>query len=402
MVAVVALDEAEKKGMTTESYLTASRTAIRATAGPHIAMKEGENFHLGDLIAIMLHTDADDAAHVIAEGMAGSFSAFVTLMNEKAASLGMNDTVFTNVTGTYDAGMVTTADDLLLLAIHAIRIPTLTEMASRYRVVIEKTNRSEARYYGTANYLISTRVNPDYYLSMATGLLCGSRSQCGYSIIATARKDGLNYIAIVTGAEIKRQIVTPERTETDAEGNTVVYPAEYKTIYEGLNEARSLLVWGEASFGYIKAVDRSTPIVEVPVRLAADVDSITLLPQFPLEVYVPNDIDREKEITYTYTLESTLLTAPVKAGERLGTLNVYYQGELLGEIPLITRNNVERSGVLTLLARLQELISTPFFLVLIGLVLFAAVFYVLSTAITRQRKAEEQRKQLERSKRYLK
>lgn len=402
MVAVVAIEEAEAQGKTLNTPLTASRAAIRATTGAHIAMKEGEIFALRDLIAVMIHTGADDAAHVIAEGLAGSFDAFVTKMNEKAAALGMTNTVFTNVTGIHDDEMVTTVEDLLKLTLHAVRIQELSEMASLYRVVIDATNRSETRYYGTRNYLISSRVNPDYYLPMATGFLCGTDRDNGFSVIATARKDGLNYIAIVCCADNQTVLVSPERTEVDEEGNTVTYPAEYKTLYHGLYEARDLLIFGEESYGYIKAVDRSTPIVELPVRLASGVDSITLLPESALEIYVPNDIDRDKEITYRWTLEKEELTAPVKAGEQLGTLYVYYRGELLGEVALITRNNVERSAGLTLLARAQELISTPFFLVLIGLILFAAIFYILSTAITRQRKAAERRREMERSKRYLK
>lgn len=402
MVAVTAIEIAEKNGVSLDSYVTASRAAIRATAGPHIAMKTGEQFRLRDLLAVMLHVGADDAAHVIAEHFGTTFSGFVSLMNETAERLGMTDTVFTNVTGMPDEGMVTTPNDLLKLTLHALQYQFLLETAMQYRVVIDATNLSSARYYGTMNYLVSSRVDPDYYLSMATGLVCGNKGEAGYSAIATARKNALTYVAIVTGAGTHKKLVSPETIETDPDGNETVIPAVYKTVYDGLHEARELLLWGEKSFCYINAVDSATPIVELPVSLANGVDHITLLPSFGIDVYVPSDIDRDKEITYTYTLTETSLTAPIKAGTEYGTLSVYYRGELLGEVPLVAANNIERSGWLSLLHNAGELMSSPFFLVLIALVIFAAFFYVISTAITRQRKAAERRRALERRQRYLK
>ena len=402
MVAVTAIEAAEEKGISLDSYVTASRTAILATAGPHIAMKTGEQFRLRDLIAVMLHVGADDAANVIAEHFGSSLSGFVTMMNETAERLGMTDTVFRNVTGMPDDGMYTTANDLLKLTLHAMQYQFLLETATQYRVVIDATNLSSARYYGTINYLISSRVNADYYLSMATGLVCGNKGEAGYSAIATARKNALTYVAIVVGAGTHTELVTPETVEIAPDGTETVTPAVYKTVYEGLNEARALLVWGESNFCYVKAVDGATPIAELPVSLASGVDHVTLFPSYGIDIYVPSDIDRDKEITYAYTLTCDSLTAPVKAGTEYGTLSVYYRGELLGEVPLVTANNIERSGWLSLLHNAGELISSPFFLVLIGFILFAAVFYVISTAVTRQRKAAERRRALERRQRYLK
>lgn len=401
MVALVAVEEMENKGMTLESSFTASSKAIRDTRGKHIAMKSGEVFRLRDLIAAMLHVDADDAAHVVAEGIADTYSNFVKLMNQKAADLGMANTRYFSVTGTEDEDSYTTAADQMLLASYVLKIPQLAEIGSETRAVIPQTNKSSARYYGTTNYLISSRVNPDYYLSSATGLLAGNQSIAGYCAILTSRKDGLNYVAVITGAGTTRVLVKDEYETVDEEGNTVVVPAEYKTIYHGLNEGRSLLKWGENRFGYVKAVNSATPITDIPVKLASGTDRVALMPQRDLEIFVSDDVDIQKDVSYHYVLNVKSLTAPVKAGQVVGTLYVTYNGESIGEVSLITRNNIERDGWLTVGIRIKELASTPFFIVLMVLTLFAVVFYIISTAVTRQKKENERKKLGSREHRYL-
>ncbi len=401
MVAVVALEEIESRGMTLDSSFTASSKAIRDTHGKHIAMKSGEIFRLRDLISAMIHADADDAAHVVAEGIADTYANFVKLMNQKAKELGMTNTEYFSVTGTEDEESYTTAADQMLLASYAIKIQSLSEIGNQTRAVIPKTNKSSARYYGTTNYLISTRVNPDYYLSTATGLIAGNHATAGYCAILTSRRDGLNYVAVITGAGTSRVLVHEEYETTDEKGDQVVVPAEYKTIFHGLNEGRALLKWGENRFGYVKAVNAATPITDIAVKLAAGSDRVALMPQRDLEIFVSDDVDIKKDVSYHYVLNAKSLTAPVKAGQVVGTLYVTYKGESIGEVPLVTRNNIERDGWLTVGKRIKDLASTPFFIVLTVLAVFAAVFYVVSTAVVRQKKENERKKLGSRQHRYL-
>ncbi len=401
MVALVAIEEMENRGMTLDSPFTASSKAIRDTRGKHISMKNGEVFRLRDLIAAMLHADADDAAHVIAEEIADTYANFVELMNHKAKDLGMNNTEYFSVTGTEDEESYTTAADQMKLASYAIKIPSLAEIGDQIRAVIPATNKSSARYYGTTNYLLSSRVNPDYYLSTATGLIAGNQTIAGYCAILSSRKDGLNYIAVITGAHTSRVLVKEEYETTDEEGNTVTVPAEYKTVYHGLNEGRTLLTWGESRFKYVKAINSATPIADLPVKLASGSDKVALMPQRDLEIFVSDDVDVKNDVSYYYELNVKSLTAPVKAGQVVGTLYVTYKGEKIGEVPLVTRNNIERDGWLTVGHRIKELASTPFFIVLMLLTVFAAVFYIISTAVTRQKKENERKLLASREHRYL-
>lgn len=401
MVAVVVADELQNKDMTFDSTVTASRKAISSTRGKHIAMKTGEVFVISDLISVMLHADADDAANVLAEAIADDNKSFVSLMNQKAADLGMENTYYASVTATEDTESYTTVSDQVLLASHALRNPDIARLADQIRAVVRKTNMSNARYYGTSNYLLSTRVDPDYYLSSATGMVCGNRTDAGYCAIVTSRKDGLNYIAVTAGGTNSRILVSEEHEDVDEDGNPIIVPAVYKTVYHGLHEARALLSYGEKSFSYVKAVDTAMPITDLPVKLGLDIDRVSLLPEFDLEIFVSNDSDLEKDITYKYVLDSDSLTAPVKAGQRAGTLYVLYKGEQIGEVPLIVKANIERDGLGMILKRAKALMKTPFFIVLMILTVFALVFYVLSNAVSRQKKISERKRLAEREKRYL-
>ena len=401
MVAVVVLDELENKNLTLDSTVTASKKAISSTRGKHIAMKTGEEFVISDLISVMLHADADDAAHVLAEAIADDNKSFVALMNQKASDIGMTDTHYASLTATEDYDSYTTVSDQVLLASYALRNPDIAKLTNQIRAVVRKTNMSNARYYGTNNYLLSTRVEKDYYLSSATGMVCGNRTDAGYCAIVASRKDGLNYIAVTAGGVNSRVLVTEEYEDFDEDGNPITVPAVYKTIYHGLSEARSLLLYGEKSFSYVKAVDTATPIADLPVKLGLGIDKVALLPEFDLEIFVSNDSDLEKDITYNYVLDEESLTAPVKAGQRAGTLYVMYKGEKIGEVPLIVKTNIERDGFRMILKRAKALMKTPFFIVLTILSVFTVVFYVLSTAVTRQKKISERKRIAEREQRYL-
>ena len=397
MTVVLAAESIESGKLTADQPVTASAAAINSTEGNHISLKVGETLKFRDLIGATILAGANDAALVIAEAVSGNVTEFVRLMNQRAEQLGMKDTVYTNPTGLHDGEMVTTANDLLILAKLASTKQLLTELFSSVRITIDATNMSAARYLGTRNYLVSTRVTTDYYLSMANGMICGSTYEAGFCLIATAQHDGLNYIAIVLGADTTTVETTP--AVTDEEGNEVT-PPEYKYIMNGFIEAATLLKWADGNFSYIKAVDGSTPVCQIPVRLADGIDSVALLPERPVEIFVPNDIDRENDIQLSWDLDYETLTAPVPAGQEVGTLRVTYKGEFIGEVPLVVKTGISADGGLTVLDRIGQLMRTPFFVVILIVTVAGAVIYIFGTAISRSRKKAAAKREFAKKTRY--
>ncbi len=374
---------------------TASVDAITNLTGLAVGFKVGERIPLRHLIAVMIHTGANDAAHIIAEEVSGSLDAFVEEMNKKAKELGMDSTVFTNVTGMHEAENVTTARDMLRLAVYCTGSRTLLDICSMIRVVIPKTNKcKEERAYGTTNYLISPRVNPDYYTEMANGMICGSTDEAGYCMIASAENDGKNYISVVMGAGEERVMVTPPTESVDENGLPIIVPAKYKTNIFGLMDSAELLQWADKNFVFHTAISPTMPICQVDVRLGKSVDKVVLVPSKSVELFLPSDIVTENDIAYSYELVSETVTAPVKAGQVLGTLKVSYKGDILGEAPLVVSNNIEQSVWLTMLDGVKQLSETAFFKIIFFTFVFGAVIYVIMTAakIAKQKKQKQKRR----------
>jgi D-alanyl-D-alanine carboxypeptidase/D-alanyl-D-alanine carboxypeptidase (penicillin-binding protein 5/6) len=109
ITALIALEKS-----TTDAMVTASNEAI-SVEGASLELTVGEKYSVRNMVYALLLTGANDAAKAIAEHVGGGETGFVQLMNEYAAKIGMTDTRFTNVTGLYDEGQYTTAQDIALL-----------------------------------------------------------------------------------------------------------------------------------------------------------------------------------------------------------------------------------------------------------------------------------------------
>ncbi len=401
MTAVIVSESIENGSLGMDEYVTASNS-VDKISGNSISIKPGESLRVRDLLSALFLSGANDAAVVLSEKISGSVDNFVAQMNKRAGELGMKNTVYTNPTGLHNDGMVTTANDLLILAKHASNIHIITDICRSEKAVIPATNKSTDRTLITRNYLISKRITSDYYLSTATGMICGSTYEAGYCIIATAQHDGLNYISIVLGSNDTKVLQTPESTSTDENGKTVVTPAVYKYIMSGFVKSKELLSWADNNFGYFKAVDENTPICQIPVNLANGIDSIALLPETSVEIFVPKDINKEEDIKLSWSLDYDQLTAPINSGYKAGLLTVLYKGEKVGEVSLVVKGNIAENGGLRLLNEISLLIRTPFFLILLIVFILGITFYIISTAYYRSRKKANAKKEMIRQNRYLK
>ena len=413
MTAVIASEYAVKKlpdGY--DTVCTVSATAYHSTTGTDIGLRINEKISFYNLLVGMLLAGANDCANVLAEKVGGSIDGFVMMMNDKAQELNMTETFFTNPTGMHDSLMVTTARDMLTLAKYAMTDTTITEIASQKTVTIPATNRSEKRVIGTRNYLVSERATTAYYLNIATGLISGNTPEGGYCVIGTASHNGSNYIAVVMKASAP-VVVDQERVlEIDEEGNFVVdeegnfvelQPRITHTIFNCFLDARSLLRWADQSFYFVKIIDKSTPICEVGVKLAKNTDRVAVIPEVPIELYVPSDLDRDKDLIIDWMLDSDTISAPVYAGTRVGSVKLYYKGEFVNEVPLIVNTTIEQNSILVLLNAAWEMCNTPVVRMILLLILVGSVAYVIITAIDREKrkKAKKRRELGDSGRKYL-
>lgn len=170
--------------------VTASETAA-SMGGTQIYLEPGEKMSVEDLIKSVVISSANDAACALAEHIAGSESAFVAKMNERARELGMNNTNFENTNGLDDTtkNHVISARDIAIMSRELMKHEKIFD----YTTVWMDTVRGGEFGLSNTNRLLRT-------YSGCTGLKTGSTSKAKFCISATAKRGDLSLIAVVMGA----------------------------------------------------------------------------------------------------------------------------------------------------------------------------------------------------------
>ncbi len=279
--------------------------AAAAKGGSQIYLKVGETMSVTDMVKSIAVSSANDCACAMAEHLAGSEAAFVEIMNARAAELGMNDTHFVNCTGLDDEENakehLTSAYDIALMSRELMKNhPDITKFTTIWMDTVRDGT------FGLANTNKLVRFYPG-----ATGLKTGFTSNAGYCLSATAQRDGLGLIAVVMGA---------------------------KTSQERFAACKQLLDYGFANFAL------ATPEIpegnSVPVKLGA-APSVTAIPAQSVELLI--DKDQRGDVKTEITLEEAL-TAPVSQGQKIGTLTIKCGEQILGQVPMVAQESVERLG----------------------------------------------------------
>jgi len=174
-----------------ERELVVSPGAAAAT-GTRLGLRTGERFVASDLFTAMLVRSANDACRALADWSAGDLPRFVARMNARAAELGMADTTFANACGHDAPGQGTTVRDLAILARAAIAQPRIAADAAR-------TEFSFRSLGGRGFSVRSTNALLGQF-DGATGLKTGFTPGAGRCLIALARRDGHEVLAILLHA----------------------------------------------------------------------------------------------------------------------------------------------------------------------------------------------------------
>jgi len=182
----VALDAVKAGKLSLRTPVRISKAAAHV-GGSRMHLKAGERVRLDDLLRGMAVVSANDASTAVAEHVAGSQAAFVTMMNRKAAQLGMRNTVFKTPHGLPAKGQVTTAADMLRLACRYLEV------------------HPSARYYHSTpailhNGLLLQNTNKLLGLDSVSGLKTGFTRESGYNIILTSTRRGREMVGVLMRA----------------------------------------------------------------------------------------------------------------------------------------------------------------------------------------------------------
>lgn len=303
--------------------VTASAEAA-AKGGSQIFLKEGETMSVEDMVKSIAVSSANDCACAMAEHIAGSEAAFVELMNQKAKELGMNDTNFVNCTGLDDEPEAenhkTSAYDIALMSRELIvKHPDI----EKYTTIWMDTVRNGTFGLSNTNKLIR-------FYSGATGLKTGFTSGAGYCLSATAKRDGMELIAVVMGCE---------------------------TSKERLAACKTLLDFGFANYALVTPELSGSNSVPVKLGTQAQVNAV---PGENPQLLISKG---QKDMVTTHITLEEGVTAPVSQGQRLGTLEIKAGDQILAQVPMVAEAPVERLTLgqlfVEMLRRLSGSLSAP-------------------------------------------
>lgn len=163
----------------------------------------GEKMPLRDLLYGLMLRSGNDAANAIAEICGGSIPAFVEMMNQKAASLGMKDTHFTNPHGYHDKDHYTTARDLATLGLYAMANPSLVEISSAREYTLQATSKRGPLLIRDHTELLDP-LSPAYY-PPAYGIKSGYHSQAGFCYVGAASHGETRLLAVILASRTRNQ-----------------------------------------------------------------------------------------------------------------------------------------------------------------------------------------------------
>ena len=292
----------------TDQVITSEHAS--SMGGSQVYLAEGETQTLDTMIKCIAVSSGNDASVAVAEHIAGSEEAFVALMNEKAAELGMVDTHFEDCCGLSDSdNHYTSAKDV---AIMSRELTTKYPDIFHYTTIWMEDITHETRQ-GTTPFTLSSTNKLLKQYQWTTGLKTGSTSKAKYCFAATASKDGIDLIAVVMGAP------------------------DYKTRF---GDAQTLLTYGFSVCNlYIDENQESLSSLPVEGGVTEEVP-IAYQGEFRYLDTAGSDLGAvEKVLELPETVR-----APVENGAEAGRARYLLNGAEIGSVPILFTEDVEKAG----------------------------------------------------------
>lgn len=297
--------------ITLDDTVTVSAYAANM-GGSQVYLEEGEQMSVHELLKCVVVSSANDACVALAEHVSGSEESFVARMNERARELGMTHTVFENTNGLDDdtVNHVTSARDIAIMS---------AELITKHPKILEYSSIWMDSIRGGEFGLTNTNRLIRFY-SGANGLKTGSTSKAKFCISASAKRNGMQLICVVMGAQTR-----DSRNEV----------------------AKKLFDYGFANYGY--EAHMGGEMSEIAVTGA--IESTVPLEYGEFKTVVEKQ-NAGKIEAYVQLPETVF--APITQGQELGKMVYTLNGETLAEIPITAGKDAPRITYLQILGRLFE------------------------------------------------
>ena len=286
--------------------------------GSQVYLEPFEVQTVDTMIKCISIASANDASVAMAEKLAGSEEEFVQRMNDRAKELGMENTHFVNCYGLDTDGHYSCAYDVALMSRELImNYPEISNYSTVWMDTIIHTTRKGQSEFGLTN---TNKLIKQF--DGITGLKTGSTGLAKYCLSATARRDGMDLIAVVMAAP------------------------DTKTRF---SEAATLLNYGFVNCSIYRDETPALPLERLPVEKGLK-EEAAVKPEGIFSYVCLNGVKPEN-ITSEIIMEEKL-TAPVEEGSVVGRIGYYLDGRQIGEMPIVAAEGVERAGFLDYMGKM--------------------------------------------------
>lgn len=332
-------------------------------------LKAGEVISVKDLLYCLLISSANEAANILAMAVCGDIPTFVERMNQRAQELGMTGTHFVNPHGLHDPDHYSTAWDIYKMTKQAMTHAAFREIVSTSYYTVPATNLSAERSLINTNALLTSGKYPGYTFSGTIGVKTGSTGQAGFCLVAAAQKRGHTLVSVVLGAE----------NPTDSKGNVQ---------RKQFSESKKLLDWGFTNFTSATLLDQDSYLQEVPVRFSSDTTHVVLRPTQEVTALVPGTYDKER-LELRLHLDADVASAPIQAGDVLGTVTVIYAGEEYAVVDMAAVTDVSFSPFVAFVSSVNTVLGNIYVRLML---LIALVFVIIGFVRRFQEYTKEERR----------
>ncbi|MTI60779.1 MAG: D-alanyl-D-alanine carboxypeptidase [Firmicutes bacterium] len=293
LTSIVAIEESN-----INDVVTVSRKAAYQE-GSSIYLSEGEKIRLEELLYGVMLASGNDAAMAIADHISGSVEEYAELMNRRAVEMGAKNSNFINPSGLPDSNHYSTAYDLAMIMAYALENKIFAQITASKNKTISWSGNDWGRGLRNHNKLL-------WSYSDITGGKTGYTKAAGRCLVASARRDGREVVAVVLNC-----------------------PNDW-------NDVRNLLDYGLDQFKKVVVMDKGEIVYKMNWEDSQE-GELGFMINCPLLAVLPRGgkIKLQKEVYLKPSLE-----LPIKRGDLIGSLKVYDNGELLSKMELLAANDL--------------------------------------------------------------
>lgn len=312
MTMLLTMEAIDQGKINMNSMINISSNAA-SMGGSQMFLEANTSVKLEELLKGLAIASANDAAVAIAENIGGSVENFVSMMNEKAKNLGLENTNFVNPHGLDTDNHYSSAHDMAIMARELIKHEEILKFTSTYEDYFNKSD-------GSRTWLVNTNKLVRFYKGV-DGLKTGYTKNAMYCLTATAKKNNIRFITVLMG-EISSDVRSKETTE--------------------------LLNYAFSTYKLNTIVSKNQSLGEIKIEKGMKNKANLVVKEDINEVEKIN----QKSNEYNFNIKTNKIIAPVKKGDIVGSVEIKdSDGLIVREEELTIDEDINKISYLKLLLK---------------------------------------------------